>query len=230
MASATDSTSIQQQQQQQLPTIVVLISGSGSNLQALIDATQNTNQDSGSPSLKANIIGVISNRQKAYGLERAQKAGIPTETVSLKRFKDQGKSREDFDDAVATLITTKYQPDLVVLAGWMHILSPRFLAHFPRDNVMNLHPALPGQFDGAHAIDRAFEAFQQGTISETGIMVHKVIADVDRGQVILQQPVPILPSDTLSTLEDRIHLAEHDIIVRGAQAFLDELTGKQQQQ
>jgi phosphoribosylglycinamide formyltransferase len=200
-----------------LPTIVVLISGSGSNLQALIDATQNGQ-------LKANISGVISNRQKAYGLERARQAGIPTESVSLKRFKDDGKTREDFDDAVALLIAEKYRPDLVVLAGWMHILSPRFLAHFPRNNVMNLHPALPGQFDGAHAIDRAFEAFQQGQIKETGIMVHKVIADVDRGQVILQQPVPILEADTLATLEDRIHTAEHQIIVRGAQAFLDELT------
>ncbi|CAO3591784.1 unnamed protein product [Absidia cylindrospora] len=75
----------------------------------------------------------------------------------------------------------------------MHILSPRFLANFPRDNVMNLHPALPGQFDGAHAIDRAFEAFQQGTITETGIMVHKVIADVDRGQVIYNNPCPSCP-------------------------------------
>ncbi|KAI8336514.1 phosphoribosylglycinamide formyltransferase [Chlamydoabsidia padenii] len=201
-----------------LPTIVVLISGSGSNLQALIDATH-----SQPPRLNANIIGVISNRQKAYGLERARQAGIPTETVSLKRFKDQGKTREDFDDAVATLITDTYRPDLVVLAGWMHILSPRFLAHFPRHNVMNLHPALPGQFDGAHAIDRAFEAFQQGQIKETGIMVHKVIADVDRGQVILQQPVPILDTDTLETLEERIHTAEHQIIVQGAQVFLDEL-------
>ncbi|CAO3635915.1 unnamed protein product [Cunninghamella blakesleeana] len=189
------------------------------NLQALIDATSNG-------TLKGNIIGVISNRQKAYGLERAKLASIPTETVSLKKFKDQGKTREDFDDHVATLITTKYKPDLVILAGWMHILSPRFLSHFPIDNIMNLHPALPGQFDGAHAIDRAFEAFQKGEISHTGIMVHKVIADVDRGQVILEQPVPILPEDTLESLEDRIHKAEHELIVKGAQVFLDELTKK----
>ncbi|KAI8100096.1 phosphoribosylglycinamide formyltransferase [Halteromyces radiatus] len=199
----------------ELPRIVVLISGSGSNLQALIDATQTPRK------LQAKIVGVISNRQKAYGLQRAQQAGIPTETVSLKKFKDQGKTREDFDESVATLIHTM-QPDLIVLAGWMHILSPTFLAHFP-NNVMNLHPALPGQFDGAHAIERAFEAYQQGRISETGIMVHKVIADVDRGQVILQQPIPILPDDTLETLEDRIHKEEHKIIVQGAQVFLDEL-------
>ncbi|KAI9304895.1 phosphoribosylglycinamide formyltransferase [Cunninghamella echinulata] len=205
----------------QLPTIVVLISGSGTNLQALIDATTKDH------SLKANIIAVISNRQKAYGLERAKIANIPTETVSLKKFKDQGKTREDFDDYVGTLITTKYNPDLVILAGWMHILSPKFLAHFPKENVMNLHPALPGQFDGAHAIERAFDAFKQGKINQTGIMVHKVIADVDRGQVILEQPVPILSEDTLEDLEDRIHKAEHQIIVKGAQVFLDQLTQTQ---
>ncbi|ORX59025.1 phosphoribosylglycinamide formyltransferase [Hesseltinella vesiculosa] len=198
-----------------LPTIVVLISGSGTNLQALIDATQQGQ-------LKAKIVAVVSNRQKAYGLERARLAGIPTETVSLKKFKDQGKSREDFDNFVGQLID-QYKPTLVVLAGWMHILSPRFLSHFPNDNVMNLHPALPGQFDGAHAIERAFEAFQQGKITHTGIMVHKVIADVDRGQVILQQPVPILDTDTLEDLEDRIHKAEHELIVKGAQVFLDQL-------
>ncbi|KAI8059259.1 phosphoribosylglycinamide formyltransferase [Gongronella butleri] len=200
-----------------LPSVVVLISGSGTNLQALIDATQQG-------TLKAKIACVVSNRQKAYGLERARLAGIPTETVSLKKFKDQGLAREDFDDAVGKMIVEKFNPTLVILAGWMHILSPRFLAHFERDNVMNLHPALPGQFDGAHAIERAFEAYQKGEIEHTGIMVHKVIADVDRGQVILQQPVPIEKTDTLEDLEQRIHKAEHQLIVKGAQVFLDQLT------
>ncbi|KAG1240657.1 hypothetical protein G6F68_017446 [Rhizopus microsporus] len=86
---------------------------------------------------------------------------------------------------------------------------------------MNLHPALPGQFDGAHAIERAFEAYQRGEIEYTGIMVHKVIADVDRGEVILQQKVPIEPTDTLEDLEQRIHTAEHKLIVEGAQIFLE---------
>lgn len=196
-----------------LPTIVVLISGSGTNLQALIDATQSTQ-------LKAKIIGVISNRKNAYGLERAQRAGIPTQTFSLKKFKDAGKSRVDFDIHVARTIQEEYKPDLVILAGWMHILSPEFLSHF-QNNVMNLHPALPGQFDGAHAIERAFEAYRRGEIEYTGIMVHKVIADVDRGEVILQQKVPIEPTDTLEDLEQRIHTAEHKLIVEGAQIFLD---------
>lgn len=88
---------------------------------------------------------------------------------------------------------------------------------------MNLHPALPGQFDGAHAIDRAYEAFKKGEIKNTGIMVHKVIADVDRGEVILQCPVPIQETDSLQDLEERIHSFEHKLIVEGAQVFLDEL-------
>lgn len=197
------------------PTIVVLISGSGTNLQALIDATQQGK-------LKGKIIAVISNRKNAFGLERAKKADIPTQTFSLKKFKDEGKTRVDFDIHVAKTIQEQYKPDLVILAGWMHILSPEFLSFF-NNNVMNLHPALPGQFDGAHAIDRAYEAFKKGEIKHTGIMVHKVIADVDRGDVILQREVPIYETDSLQDLEERIHSFEHQLIVEGAQAFLDEL-------
>lgn len=199
----------------QLPTIVVLISGSGTNLQALIDATQEG-------SLKGNIIAVVSNRKNAFGLERAKKANIPTRTFSLKQFKDSGKTRVDFDIHVAKTIQEEYHPDLVILAGWMHILSPEFLSFF-NNNVMNLHPALPGQFDGAHAIDRAYEAFKKGEIKNTGIMVHKVIADVDRGEVILQREVPIYETDSLEDLENRIHSFEHKLIVEGAQTFLNEL-------
>ncbi|KAI9497997.1 phosphoribosylglycinamide formyltransferase [Zychaea mexicana] len=203
-----------------LPTIAILISGSGSNLQALIDATQ-------SGKLRANIVVVGSNRKAAYGLERANKAGIPTRTFSLKQFKDQGKTRVDFDIYVAKTIQEEYKPDLVVLAGFMHILSPEFLSFFPQNNVMNLHPALPGQFDGAHAIERAYDAFKKGDIQHTGVMVHKVIADVDRGQVILQRNIPIEKDDTLEDLEKRIHSVEHEIIVEGAQKFLDELTASE---
>ncbi|ORZ03154.1 phosphoribosylglycinamide formyltransferase [Syncephalastrum racemosum] len=199
-----------------LPTVAVLISGSGSNLQALIDATQ-------SGALKAKIVVVGSNRKAAYGLERAAKAGIPTRTFSLKQFKDRGQTRVDFDIHVAKTIQEEYKPDLLVLAGWMHILSPEFLSYFPKQNVMNLHPALPGQFDGAHAIERAYEAYKEGKVDHTGVMVHKVIADVDRGQVITQRTIPIHPTDSLEDLEQRIHSVEHEIIVEGAQIFLHEL-------
>ncbi|KND05066.1 phosphoribosylglycinamide formyltransferase [Spizellomyces punctatus DAOM BR117] len=213
------------------PRIVVLISGNGSNLQAIIDAVQ-------SESLNAEIALVVSNRKGAYGLTRAANAGIPTMTVTLKEFKDAGKTRVDFDLDVAARIknwlaqsrseadrssngtTAVDTPDLIVLAGWMHILSPDFLQQFPPGQIINLHPALPGAFDGAHAIERAFSAYKEGKIQETGVMVHKVIPEVDRGEVVLQERIPILPEDTLETLEDRIHKVEHRLIVEGAKAIL----------
>ncbi|KAJ3255953.1 hypothetical protein HDU77_003452 [Chytriomyces hyalinus] len=204
--------------------VVVLISGNGSNLQALIDA-QNT------PALpNTKIVLVVSNRASAFGLTRASQAGIPTLTMSLKAHKDAGKTRSEYDVDLATAILTKFQqivggvpdavPDLVVLAGFMHIVSPEFLMRFPPGGLVNLHPALPGEFDGAHAIDRAFAAFGEGKITRTGVMVHRVIAEVDRGEVLLTEEIPILPTDTLSTLEDRIHAIEHGIIVRGAKLAL----------
>ncbi|KAI9103289.1 phosphoribosylglycinamide formyltransferase [Phlyctochytrium arcticum] len=216
--------------------IVVLISGNGSNLQALIDASK-TGQ------LSAEIALVVSNRKGAYGLTRAANAGIPTLTVSLKEFKDAGKSRVEFDNDVAKKIkrrlaelypvpsstsdpstSNEITPDLIVLAGWMHILSPDFLQHFHPGQIINLHPALPGAFDGAHAIDRAYAAFKAGDIKETGVMVHKVIPEVDRGEVVLQEAVPILKTDTLEDLENRIHSVEHGLIVKGAEVMVQRLS------
>ncbi|KAI9028672.1 formyl transferase [Hyaloraphidium curvatum] len=196
------------------PSIIVLISGNGSNLQALIDA-------SASGALPAEISLVVSNRSTAYGLTRAANAGIETLVFPLKPYKDAGKTREQYDVDLADRIASQ-RPDLVVLAGWMHILSDSFIQKLP-DIVINLHPALPGEFDGAHAIERAFEAFQKGEIKRTGVMVHRVIAEVDRGEVVLKREVPILDSDTLETLEERIHSVEHQIIVEGAVERLKEL-------
>ncbi|TPX69230.1 hypothetical protein SpCBS45565_g02558 [Spizellomyces sp. 'palustris'] len=218
------------------PRIVVLISGNGSNLQAIIDAVQ-------TGSLNAEIALVVSNRKGAYGLTRAANAGIPTMTVTLKEFKDAGKTRVDFDLDVAARIKKLLAqsrsnenhssngtiagdtPDLIILAGWMHILSPDFLQQFPPGQIINLHPALPGAFDGAHAIERAFSAYKEGKIQETGVMVHKVIPEVDRGEVVRQEAIPILPDDTLETLEDRIHKIEHRLIVEGAKAILSTSQG-----
>ncbi|KAJ3026639.1 UNVERIFIED_CONTAM: hypothetical protein HDU68_005311 [Siphonaria sp. JEL0065] len=202
--------------------IVVLISGNGSNLQALIDAI-------GTPQLPNTEISlVVSNRAAAFGLERAKKAGIATLTMSLKSHKDQGKTREEYDLDLADAIIAKFKevsggqelPDLVVLAGFMHIVSAPFLAKFPPGLFINLHPALPGQFDGAHAIDRAFAAYQEKRIDHTGVMVHRVIPEVDRGEVILTEKIPILETDTLESLEARMHEIEHGIIVRGAKVAL----------
>ncbi|KAJ3309693.1 hypothetical protein HDV04_005810 [Boothiomyces sp. JEL0838] len=192
------------------PKIVVFVSGSGTNLQALIDATK-------SGDLECEIALVVSNKPSAYGLKRAEQNNIPTLVKTLKQYKDQGKTRLDYDIDLATEVIEKLEctPSLIVLAGFMHILSADFLQLFPKDSVINLHPALPGAFDGAKAIERAFEAFQKGEIEHTGVMVHRCIPEVDRGTVIVKQICPIEKTDTLNDLEERIHKIEHELIVQG---------------
>ena len=195
----------------QLPRLVILISGSGSNLQAILDAVA-AGRITAVPSL------VVSNRKNAYGLVRAENAGVPTAYFPFKPYRDAGKLREEYDADLAGLIR-QYHPDLIILAGWMHILSAAFLNHFP-NKVINLHPALPGQFAGTHAIQRAFEAYQRGEIERTGCMVHVTIPEVDAGPVIAQAEVPILPSDSLADLEIRMHQAEHTLLVTAVQSVL----------
>jgi phosphoribosylglycinamide formyltransferase-1 len=179
--------------------LVVLISGSGSNLQALIDACADGQ-------LPARVRGVFSNRGDAYGLQRAERRHIPTLVFY------QIGSRAEYDADLAELVAI-FRPDWVILAGWMRILSINFLRHFPR-RVVNLHPALPGQFPGTHAIERAFEAYQRGQIDQTGVMVHLVPDEgVDDGPVLATQTVPIHPDDTVDSLESRIHAVEHELLV-----------------
>lgn len=186
--------------------IVVLISGSGSNLQALIDA--------GLP-----IALVVSNKKDAYGLVRAANANIPTLVFTLKPYKDAGKSRAEYDVDLAKEIKKLVPyPDVVVLAGFMHILSESFINEF--STIINLHPALPGQFDGAHAIERAFNAFKEGKITHSGVMVHRVIPEVDRGQPLLSKEVPFLENDTLETFEARLHATEHELIVQATKNLI----------
>lgn len=191
--------------------LVVLISGSGTNLQALIDAVVDGR-------LPAQIVAVFSNRKAAYGLIRAEQAGIPTHYVPFKPYKDAGKSRATYDADLAAQVA-ECQPDLIVLAGWMHILSPAFLDQFPQQ-VINLHPALPGHFAGTDAIGRAFAAFQRGEITHSGCMVHYAIPEVDAGAVIAQQTVPIQPGDTLDDFAARMHAAEHELIVRAVEKVI----------
>ena len=195
----------------QLPRLVILISGSGSNLQAILDAVA-AGRITAVPSL------VVSNRKNAYGLVRAENAGVPTAYFPFKPYRDAGKLREEYDADLAGVIRP-YHPDLIILAGWMHILSAAFLNHFP-NKVINLHPALPGQFAGTHAIQRAYEAYQRGEIEHTGCMVHVTIPEVDAGPVIAQAEVPILPSDSLADLETRMHQAEHTLLVTAVQSVL----------
>lgn len=185
--------------------LAVLISGNGSNLQAIIDAINYKVLD-------ARIVTVISNRRDAFGLKRAEKAQIPSHYHPLKPYRDNGRGRSAYDSDLADLLKP-YQPHYVVLAGWMHILSDAFLRHFPY-RVINLHPALPGQFPGARAVEEAFDAYQNQQIKETGVMVHLVPDEkVDAGPVLGQQSVPIYDSDTVDTLRNRIHQAEHVLLV-----------------
>jgi formyltetrahydrofolate-dependent phosphoribosylglycinamide formyltransferase len=190
--------------------LAVFISGYGSNLQAIIDAIQ-------AGKLNAQIVVVVSNRREAYGLVRAERAGIPTLYFPLKPYRDAGRSREEYDADLARRVA-EYAPDLVVLAGWMHVLSPAFLNHFP-GRVLNLHPALPGRFPGTHAIQRAYEAFRRGEIDRTGVMVHWVVPEVDAGPVIAVAEVPIYQTDTLDELETRVHATEHQLLVEAIQAL-----------
>lgn len=182
-------------------SLVVLISGFGSNLQAILDA-------SADGSLPVHVSAVISNKSEAYGLERARKAGVPA--IAYPKLHNQ--ERSTYDAGLAELVAS-YQPDWVVLAGWMLILSNHFLERFPY-RVVNLHPALPGTFPGTHAIQRAYEASRRGEISQTGVMVHLVPDEgVDAGPVLAQEVVPILPEDSLESLEERIHMVEHRLLV-----------------
>jgi formyltetrahydrofolate-dependent phosphoribosylglycinamide formyltransferase len=181
--------------------LVVLISGSGTNLQAILDACA-------AEVLPAQVVAVISNKFGAYGLERTRQAGIP----AVVKSKPVAQDRHQYDAELADLVAS-YQPDWVILAGWMRLLSANFLERFP-NRVVNLHPALPGTFPGTHAIERAYEAYHQEQIQHTGVMVHLVPDEgVDDGPLLAQAIVPIYPDDTLESLETRVHATEHQLLV-----------------
>jgi len=187
-------------------TLVVLISGGGSNLQAILEACASGGE--GASRLPAVVAAVVSNKLEAYGLERARQAGVPA--IYFPKLKQQ--DRRAYDLGLAEVVAA-YQPDWVVLAGWMRVLSAGFLDRFPQ-RVINLHPALPGTFPGVDAIRRAFEAYQRGEIQHTGVMVHLVPDEgVDVGPVLAQEIVPIQPDDTLETLAGRMHTVEHRLLV-----------------
>jgi formyltetrahydrofolate-dependent phosphoribosylglycinamide formyltransferase len=191
--------------------LVIFISGSGSNLQAILDAIAYRQLD-------AEIVLVVSNRKAAYGLIRAENAGIPMLYYPLKPYLDDGRGRDTYDRDLAEKIKLQ-QPDLIILAGWMHILSAAFLNQFP-NKVINLHPALPGAFAGTEAIRRTFEAYQRGEVTHGGCMVHYVVPEVDAGPVIGDVIVPILAGDTLALFEARLHEAEHKLIVEATSKAL----------
>lgn len=190
--------------------LAVMASGAGTNFQAIMDAIADR-------TLNAEIALLVVNRKAAYALERAKAAGIPTLYFPLRPYLDQGHSRDTYDAALAEQVQA-YAPDLVVLAGWMHVFSPAFLDVFPQ-MVINLHPALPGQFAGVNAIERAYQACQAGEIDHSGCMVHYAIPEVDAGAVIAQRTVPYQMGDSLGDFAARIHAAEHTLIVAAIRQF-----------
>ncbi|KAK4118751.1 phosphoribosylglycinamide formyltransferase [Parathielavia appendiculata] len=218
--------------------IVVMASGNGSNFQALIDAVASGRI----PNSK--IMRLIVNRGRAYATTRADIAGIPWEYFNLISHGFQAKGERDalkvqeardrYDAALAEkLLQGDLRPDLVVLAGWMYVFGKHFLD--PIDvagiKIINLHPALPGKYDGAGAIERAFEDFKAGKLenNRTGIMVHYVIDKVDRGEPILIKEIECREGEDLHQLEERIHSYEHELIVEATGKVAKEILDRKRQ-
>lgn len=193
--------------------IAVLVSGFGSNLQAILDAIEGGKL----PGVEAAL--VVSNRREAFGINRAVKHGVPVVYFPLAPYTRAGRPREEYDADLARIVQA-FGVEWVVMAGWMHVWTDAFLQHFP-SRVVNLHPALPGAFPGAHGIERAYEAYQKGKIEHTGVMVHLVPDPaVDEGPVVAQEIVPIHPDDSLEDLEARIHGVEHRLFVEALRKLL----------
>ena len=184
--------------------IAVMVSGNGSNLQALIDNVHRNAR------VDAQIVMVICSKDDAPALERARAADIRAEVVTLE---SRGGDRQRRDGEVVRLLRL-VAPDLVVMAGWMSIVTPVLLDAFP-DKVINLHPSLLPAFPGMNSIA---DALDWGA-KVTGVTVHLAEEAVDGGPPILQEPVPILPDDTLETLAERMHGVEHRILTRAVTLF-----------
>jgi len=174
--------------------IVVLISGGGTNLQAIIDACIED-------SYPGEVVGVISNKEDAYGLTRAKNADIATVALSHKTF----SSREDYDQALIKEIDA-FDADLIVLAGFMRILTPSFVQHF-QGKLLNIHPSLLPKYQGLNTHQRAIDAGDK----EHGVSVHFVTEELDGGPVILQAKVPVFDGDVADDLAARVHEQEHRI-------------------
>lgn len=190
-----------------MKNIVILISGGGSNMAAIVRAAQ---QREWASTLGARIAAVVSNRADAGGLVFAREQGIETAVVSHKDY----PSREDFDKALADVID-KYQPDLVILAGFMRILTADFVRHF-EGKILNIHPSLLPAFAGLNTHQRAIAA----GCKFAGCTVHEVIAELDAGPIVDQAVVPIFPDDDADALAARVLTQEHVIYPRAIEAFL----------
>lgn len=181
--------------------LVVLVSGSGSNLQAIIDACADEQ-------LPAEVVAVVSNKPDVFALQRADEAGVPAVHVGV----HPGEDRGDYDARLADVVAG-FDPDLVVLAGWMRILSMSFLGWFP-NRVVNLHPAMPGDLPGVGAIERAWDEATAGERTQTGVMVHLVPDEgVDDGPVLGTATVDIDVAAGFDAFATLLHDTEHRLLV-----------------
>ncbi len=193
----------------QVTRLVVMASGTGSNLQAVLDACT-------SGDLDAQVVAVVSDKDNAYALKRAADAGVPSVHVGRHADEDRG----DYDARLADVVAG-FAPDLIVLAGWMRILTTSFLGWFP-ERVINLHPARPGELPGTRAVERAWHEALAGDRTVTGVMVHRVPDEgVDDGPVLASVEVPIRLDDTFESLQARIHHAEHRLLVDAIRALIE---------
>ena len=193
-----------------MKNVVILISGTGSNMAALLHAAQ---RERWADRLGARVAAVISNRPDARGLQTAQSAGVATAVVDHKAY----AGREAFDAALRDAIDA-HQPALVVLAGFMRILTPGFVAHYA-GRLVNIHPSLLPAFTGLHTHQRAID---EGC-KLAGATVHQVTAELDHGQILAQAAVPVLPGDTADTLAARVLTQEHLIYPRAVAELLQKL-------
>ncbi len=185
--------------------VAILISGRGSNMSALIEATKN-------PDYPAQIVGVISNTPAAPGLAIASRHNLPTAVHQLKSYADKNAT-----DAAITATLKSWQTDIVCLAGFMRILSDEF-AHQWHNRLINIHPSLLPRYKGLNTHRRALEAKDK----VHGCSVHHVVAELDAGPVILQHEVPVLPDDTEETLEQRVLIAEHQLYPKALVALIEQ--------
>jgi len=190
--------------------IVVLISGGGTNLQAIIDACTDSNYP-------AEVVGVVSNKADVYGLTRAENADIATVSLSHKEF----ESREDYDQALIKKIDA-FDADLIVLAGFMRILTPAFVQHY-QGKLLNIHPSLLPKYQGLNTHQRAIDAGDE----VHGVSVHFVTEELDGGPVILQAKVPVFEGDTSDDLAARVHEQEHRIYPLVVKWFAEKRLGMQ---
>ena len=193
-----------------MKNIVILISGGGSNMAAIVRASQQQNWAAQVP---ARVVAVISNKASAGGLAWARGEGIATQALDHKAF----ASREAFDTELAATID-RHQPALVVLAGFMRILTPGFVAHYA-GRLINIHPSLLPAFTGLHTHQRAIDA----GCKFAGVTVHQVTAELDVGPILDQAVVPVLPGDTADTLAARVLTQEHVIYPRAVRTLVQAL-------